>query len=109
MDYCGEQFPLDGTKRPELVGQVDSIVKKIKESNIKFINQGWKDSGERYDAFPYTNVLLKNGKLKFIDFENSIIEDDKTLEYFDHSFVEKIRKHFNIDIFDNAFRNLILG
>ena len=45
MDYCGEQFPLDGTKRPELVGQVDSIVKKIKESNIKFSNQGWKDSG----------------------------------------------------------------
>lgn len=109
MDYCGEQFPLDGTKRPELVDQVDSIVKKIKESKIKFINQGWKDSGERYDAFPYTNVLLKNGKLKFIDFENSIIEDDKTLEYFDHSFVEKIRKHFNIDIFDNAFRNLILN
>lgn len=105
MDYCGERFPFDGMARPELIDQVKPIVEKIKEANIKFINQ----SVQGKDAFPYNNVLLKNGVIKFIDYENSLPEKSQYGKYFGKHFIQTIRNQFNIERFKLNFEDLILN
>ena len=105
MDYCGEEFPLDGTAKPELIDQVKPIVEKIKEANIKFINQ----SVQGEDVFPYNNVLLKNGVIKFIDYENSLPEKSQYNAYFSKHFIQTVRNQFNIEKFKLTFEDLILN
>ena len=99
----------------EIFNQLTKLYKNDTLPN-KILLSGEKGIGKSTLSYHLINFVLSenedhpyDSENNKINFENSIIEDDKTLEYFDHSFVEKIRKHFNIDIFDNAFRNLILN
>tara|TARA_R110000765_G_scaffold278211_1_gene376036 strand:+ start:251 stop:1411 length:1161 start_codon:yes stop_codon:yes gene_type:complete len=105
MDYCGDRFPLDGQSRPDLMQQVYDIVNKLKEANIKFITQ---KSNVEADAFPYNNVHIKDGILKFIDYENSLPEGSNKIKYFKEIFTQAVRDQFNIDRFEYNLKDLIL-
>ena len=98
MDYCGERYPTEGQSKPELLQQVYSIVNKIEEEDIKFVTT----------RFPYNDIHIKDGVLKFIDFENALPDNSKNLKYFTKLFVDSHREKFNIQEFEDTFKILVM-
>ena len=97
MEYCGEQYPTDGQSNPELVQQVYDMVYKLEEQNIKFVTV----------KFPFNNIHIKDGILKFIDFENCLPEDSDNIPLFTKLFVDSHRELFNMQDFEDKLKILV--
>ena len=94
MEYCGETF--EGSD-PKLVQQVYDMVYKLEEQNIKFVTV----------KFPYNNIHIKDGILKFIDFENCLPEDSDNIPIIKKLFVDSHRELFNMQEFEDKLLLLV--
>ncbi len=94
MEYCGEVFK---GKDPKLKQQVYDMVYKLEEKNIKFVTV----------KFPYNNIHIKDGVLKFIDFENCLPENSKNIPIFKKLFVDSHRELFNMQEFEDKLLVLV--
>ena len=103
MTYCGEHISL--RKTPKLVPQIKSIADALDEANIKLISKN----------VARDRLLIHNGILKLIDFEDCLPEGEDTnmpgkdvIQIYGEDFVNLRRERHSRALFEKELRRAVL-
>ena len=96
MSYCGESIP--ERKMPELLPQIIEICECLERANIKLITKNaCRD-----------RLLILNGVLKMIDFEDCLPDKTDAIELYGEEFVNLRREKFLVGQFEKELRRVII-